>query len=395
MQKTLTNRQILLVVTGSIAAYKSPDIIRRLIDLGASVRVVLTKSGAKFITEQTLQTISQNPVHCNLWDKEAELAMGHIELAKWADCVLIAPISANTIASLVTGKTTDLLTNIMLATTAPIIIAPAMNVAMFNHQTTQHNLAILKKRNISIINGNGEQACGDYGLGRLAEIPDIIQAVIQQFHQTKLTGKRVIITAGGTIEAIDAVRFISNHSSGKMAFALAQVCVEQGAEVIFIYSSISTTLPKRCQTISTQSADEMYQAVMAEIDGCDIFISVAAVADYKAKYPSSQKLKRSLETLTLTLVPNKDILKTVCELKNKPFTIGFAAQSENLAQYGQQKYQDKGCDLLIANDISRSDIGFDSDENEVLIFHQNGMSKIAKQSKLKIAQNIIGFIADI
>ena len=395
MQKTLINRQILLVVTGSIAAYKAPDIIRRLADLGAKVRVILTSSGAKFITEHTLQTISQYPVHSNLWDKDAELAMGHIELAKWVDLILIAPATSHTIATLVSGQANDLFTNVVLAATVPMIIAPAMNINMFNHPTTQTNLKILKQRNVIIVSSQGEQACGDTGWGRLAEINVIVQAVEQQFYQGKLSGKRIIITAGSTIEAIDPVRFISNHSSGKMARALAQVCVEQGAEVIFIYGKIQTALPQRCQPISITTADEMLEIVMKHIKHCDIFISTAAVADYKVKTPSSQKIKRSESGLILNLIPNIDILKSVCKLNHKPLTIGFGAESENLLKNGQIKYQNKGCDLLIVNDISRDDIGFNSDENEVLIIHPNGIKNINKQSKLKIAQKIVSFITHI
>ncbi len=392
MQKSLTNKNILLAVTGSIAAYKSPDIIRRLQELGAKVRVILTQSGAEFITQQTLQTISKNKIYDNLWDKDAELAMGHIELARWADVVLIAPASANSIAKLAAGVADDLLGNVVLASKAKIFIAPTMNVNMFNHPSTQANLTLLLGRGVIVINDTGLQACGDEGAGRLADATSIAQTIANSFSSTALAGKKIIITAGATQEAIDPVRFISNHSSGKMALALANACIEQGAQVIFIYGALQISLPAKASNQPALSGDEMYQAVMKNINDCDIFIAVAAVADYTIKNPAKQKIKRTTQDLILTLTPNKDILKAVCQLPNKPFCIGFGAHTQDVINQAQQKYQNKGCDLLIANDVSRSDIGFNADDNEVIIFHPTGYEKISKNTKFAIAQSILSFV---
>jgi len=280
--KTLTNKNIVLGVSGSIAAYKSPDIVRRLQDLGAEVRVVLTAGGAEFVSERSLQAVSKNKVHDNLWDKEAELSMGHIELAKWADAVVIAPASANTIAKLCHGKADDLLTTLILATAAKVLIAPAMNQQMYGSLATQDNLKLLENRSMVIAKPEfGEQACGDIGEGRLAEPTSIALQIAGLFQNTKLAGKNVMITLGATIEAIDPVRFISNHSSGKMGMALASACAEAGATVTLIIGAISVAVESRAKGILVTSANEMLKAVNDNISEQDIFISCAAVADYR------------------------------------------------------------------------------------------------------------------
>ena len=293
MQRSLTNKNVLLGISGSIAAYKSPDIVRRLQDLGAEVRVVLTAGGAEFVSERSLQTVSKNKVHDNLWDKEAELSMGHIELAKWADAIVIAPASANTIAKLCHGKADDLLTTLILATTAKVLIAPAMNQQMHASMATQDNLTLLENRGLVIAEPEfGEQACGDIGEGRLAEPTSIALQTANLFQNTQLSGKNVMITLGATIEAIDPVRFISNHSSGKMGMALASACVEAGAAVTLIIGAISVAVESRATSVFVTSAQGMLDAVTNSIDEQDIFISCAAVADYRPANVAKNKIKK-------------------------------------------------------------------------------------------------------
>ncbi|MDC0620997.1 bifunctional phosphopantothenoylcysteine decarboxylase/phosphopantothenate--cysteine ligase CoaBC, partial [Candidatus Pseudothioglobus singularis] len=327
---TLTNKRVLLGVSGSIAAYKSPDIVRRLQDLGAEVRVIVTDGGKEFVSERSLQTISKNKVYSNLWDKEAELAMGHIELAKWSDIVIIAPASANTIAKLCHGRADDLLSTVILATDAKVMLAPSMNQQMFASKAMKDNLKILLKRGIIIIEpGFGEQACGDIGEGRLAEPLDIAKQAADLFTSSSLSGKKVLITLGGTIEAIDPVRYISNHSSGKMGMALAHECIQAGAKTTLIIGSITIDIEKRAEVIRIVSAEDMYKAVMQRIESQDLFISCAAVADFRPKHISGKKIKKNNNSVTIELIENKDILASVCQLNKKPICIGFAAETEN------------------------------------------------------------------
>ncbi|SMN15449.1 Phosphopantothenoylcysteine decarboxylase / Phosphopantothenoylcysteine synthetase [uncultured Candidatus Thioglobus sp.] len=387
---SLTNKRIILGVSGSISAYKSPDIVRRLQDLGAEVRIILTTGGAKFITELSLQAISKNKVHNNLWDKDAELSMGHIELAKWADLILIAPASANTIANIANGKACDLLTSVILASTAKLMIAPAMNQQMYQANALQTNLDIIISRQASIIQPeSGVQACGDTGLGRLPESSDIANQVANQFETTQLSGKNILITLGATIEPIDPVRYISNHSSGKMGMALVDRCIEMGAKVTCVYANISIPLNDKALNIQTLSADQMHESVMSHINQQQIFIAVAAVSDYKVKNPSNQKVKKSSDNLVLELTPNKDILADVCKLNKKPLCIGFAAETQNTLENAQIKLKNKASDVIILNDVSSDEIGFNSDENQVIFISQNQQQNIAKNSKIKIADNIL------
>ena len=393
--KSLTNKRIVLAVSGSIAAYKAPDIVRRLQDLGAEVRVILTKGGSKFITEMSLQAISKNKVHDNLWDKDAELSMGHIELAKWADAILIAPASANTIANIASGKANDLLTSVILASDCPIILAPAMNQKMYSSIALKDNLSVLHNRNMNVISPDyGDQACGDVGEGRLPEPVNIATKVSELFKNTRLTGKKVLITIGATIEEIDPVRFLSNRSSGKMGMALANTCIEYGADVTIVYGNISTQLNDRCNNISVTSAEQMYKAVMKNIDHQDVFISCAAVCDYKIKDVSKDKIKRGGSNMFLELVPNKDILFDVCKLNSKPVTIGFSAETQNLTKNAKNKLINKGCDAIILNDVSRADIGFNSDDNEVVFLTINQSIKIEKNSKQKVGNKIIEILCN-
>ena len=391
---TLTNKRVLLGVSGSIAAYKSPDIVRRLQDLGAEVRVVVTNGGREFVSERSLQTISKNKVHDNLWDKDAELSMGHIELAKWADIVIIAPASANTIAKLCHGKADDLLSTVILATSATVMVAPSMNQQMYASLAMKENLQLLKSRNVIIIEpGFGEQACGDVGEGRLAEPIDIAQQAAELFLSNSLSGKKVLITIGGTIEAIDPVRFISNHSSGKMGMSLAHACIQAGAKTTLVVGSISIDVERRAETIFVTSASEMYDAVMNNITSQDLFISCAAVADYRPSKVSLNKIKKTSNIKSIQLTENKDILASVCKLKDKPICIGFAAETENLIANAKQKLKNKKCDAIILNDISNSEIGLKSDENEVHFISENNSEKIDKNSKQIIAEIIINKIA--
>ena len=391
---TLTNKRVLLGVSGSIAAYKSPDIVRRLQDLGAEVRVVITSGGREFVSERSLQTISKNKVHDNLWDKDAELSMGHIELAKWADIVIIAPASANTIAKLCHGKADDLLSTVILATSATVMIAPSMNQQMYASLAMKENLQLLKSRNVIIIEpGFGEQACGDVGEGRLAEPIDIAQQAAELFLSNSLSGKKVLITIGGTIEAIDPVRFISNHSSGKMGMSLAHACIQAGAKTTLVVGSISIDVERRAETIFVTSASEMYDAVMNNITSQDLFISCAAVADYRPSKVSLNKIKKTSNIKSIQLTENKDILASVCKLKDKPICIGFAAETENLIANAKHKLKNKKCDAIILNDISNSEIGLKSDENEVHFISEKNSEKIDKNSKQIIAEIIINKIA--
>ncbi len=393
--KTLTNKNVILGVSGSIAAYKAPDIVRRLQDLGAEVRVVLTQSGSQFVTELSLQVTSKNKVHHNLWDKEAELSMGHIELAKWADAILIAPASANTIANLALGKANDLLSSVVLANDCPLLIAPAMNQQMYRADSVQENLNTLIRQQATIIQPeSGEQACGDIGKGRLAESVDIAQQVSMLFQSTKLSGKKVLITLGATIEAIDPVRFLSNHSSGKMGSALSDACIEAGAQVTLIHGNIGINLNPKATAISAMSAEQMYQAVMSNIAGQDIFIACAAVSDYCIKNVEKNKIKKLNENLILELTPTKDILKKVCQLTQKPICIGFAAETQNLTENAKNKLKNKGCDAIILNDVSKPDFGFKSDKNEVLFLTTKNSQKIEKNSKQKIARKIIDVLTE-
>ena len=387
---TLTNKRVLLGVSGSIAAYKSPDIVRRLQDLGAEVRVIVTDGGKEFVSERSLQTISKNKVYSNLWDKEAELAMGHIELAKWSDIVIIAPASANTIAKLCHGRADDLLSTVILATDAKVMLAPSMNQQMFASKAMKDNLKILLKRGIVLIEpGFGEQACGDIGEGRLAEPLDIAKQAADLFTSSSLSGKKVLITLGGTIEAIDPVRYISNHSSGKMGMALAHECIQAGAKTTLIIGSISIDIEKRAEVIRIVSAEDMYKAVMQRIESQDLFISCAAVADFRPKNISNNKIKKNNNSVTIELIKNKDILASVCQLNKKPICIGFAAETENFIDNARAKLASKQCEAIILNDVSQSEIGLNSDENEVHFITKENCEKIEKNSKHIIAEKVI------
>ncbi|WP_415889070.1 bifunctional phosphopantothenoylcysteine decarboxylase/phosphopantothenate--cysteine ligase CoaBC [Neptuniibacter sp. SY11_33] len=391
----LTNKQIILGITGGIAAYKSAELTRILKGAGAEVRVVMTASATEFITPLTLQALSGNPVHQHLLDAEAEAGMGHIELAKWADLILIAPASANFMARLASGQGDDLLTTICLATDAPICLAPAMNQAMWRDEGTQKNAATLKSRGIKLFGpGVGEQACGDTGPGRMLEPVEIAEITAAQFDRGSLTGKTVFITAGPTREPLDPVRYISNHSSGKMGYALAEAAMEAGAKVKLISGPVNLPAPARISRTSVESAEEMLNASLEDISLCDIFIAAAAVADYRPTAIAEHKIKKgSEEIMELHLVKNPDIVATVANSSPKPFTVGFAAETRDVINYAKSKLERKNLDLIIANDVSRSDIGFNSDENAVTVISATTTEILPQASKRQLASKLIEKIA--
>lgn len=391
----LTNRQIVLGITGGIAAYKSAELTRLLKGAGADVQVVMTPAAVEFITPLTLQALSGNPVHLHLLDPEAEAGMGHIELARWADMILIAPASADFMARLNGGHGNDLLSTICLATEAPVVLAPAMNQAMWRDPQTQANATSLQTKGMRLLGpGVGEQACGDTGPGRMLDPLDIARQAAALFDRGLLTGKRVVITAGPTREALDPVRYISNHSSGKMGYALAEAAIDAGAQVTLISGPVNLPAPQRCQRVMVESAEQMLAASLENIDQCDIFIASAAVADYRPSAVAEHKLKKGKEEIMeLHLIKNPDIVATVAALKNKPFTVGFAAETRDVVHYAQDKLTRKKLDLIIANDVSRSDIGFNSDDNAVTVVSHDQVQPLPLCSKRQLAAKLIDIIA--
>jgi len=386
----LTNKQILVGVTGGIAAYKAAELIRRLQDHGATVRVIMTKAAQAFITPLTLQALSGNPVHCDLLDSEAEAAMGHIELARWADLVLIAPASADFMARLATGQADDLLATVCLATNASIAIAPSMNQGMWRDQSTQQNLQTLISKQVLVFGpGDGSQACGDIGPGRMMEPEQLAVEASSVFKIGSLDGVKIVITAGPTREAIDPVRYISNHSSGKMGFALAQAAMDAGASVTLITGPVSLQTPERVTRIDINSAAEMHQAVIETLPVCDIFIGSAAVADYRPTSIADQKIKKSTETMTIELVRNPDIIADVSNHPQRPFTIGFAAETQDVESYARRKLEKKKLDLIIANDVSNTAIGFNSDNNAVSVIWNDGKVSLPMTSKQQLGRHLI------
>lgn len=391
----LMNRRILLGVSGGIAAYKSAELIRRLQDLGADVRVVMTRAAQEFITPLTLQALSGNPVHLDLLDPAAEAAMGHIELARWADLIVIAPASADLISRLTHGKGDDLLTTVCLARRSDLAIAPAMNEAMWHHQSTQDNLAALQQQGVHQIGpAAGGQACGDVGMGRMSEPATLAEEIGQLFETGSLAGKTVVITAGPTREAIDPVRYISNHSSGKMGYAIAQSAIDAGAKVVLISGPTALACPDRVTRVDVTSAQEMHQATMTNIEACDIFIASAAVADFRPIAVAEQKMKKSgQDTMTIEMVKNPDIVADVAQRENKPFVVGFAAETNDVLNYARDKMQRKNLDMIIANDVSDSTIGFNTDHNAVTILTSKQENVLPEASKPQLAKTIVQTIA--
>jgi phosphopantothenoylcysteine decarboxylase/phosphopantothenate--cysteine ligase len=395
-QLLLENKQIILGVTGGIAAYKSADLVRRLREQGAVVRVVMTDNSKEFITPLTMQAVSGHPVHDNLFDLQAEAAMGHIELARWADAVLIAPATANCMARLARGEANDLLTTLCLATRAPVALAPAMNQAMWKHTQTQDNLQVLQAKGIYIFGpGVGGQACGDIGLGRMLEPAELVELTATIFVSGILKNKRVLITAGPTRESIDSVRFITNPSSGKMGYALAQAAAEAGAKVTVVSGPVALSKPAGVHCINVTTAEEMLTAVMQEVTKCDIFIGAAAVADFRCKNPGLGKIPKEVFSLELMLEYTPDIIAQVASLVPRPFVVGFAAQTDQLLEKAQTKLVNKRLDMIIANQINEAGIGFDSDENAVTVMWDKEKLAFAKMSKWKLAKELINLIAKV
>lgn len=407
----LQDKNIVLGITGGIAAYKTPELVRRLKDHGANVRVVMTQGAKAFITPMTLQVVSTNAVSDSLLDSSAELAMGHIELAKWADLILIAPTTADTIARIACGMANDLLTTLCLATAAPIAIAPAMNQQMWHAAATQQNITTLISRDIAIWGpGVGEQACGDLGLGRMLEVNELVELTRSFFSDAantlsdsaaiNLQGQHWVITAGPTREAIDPVRYISNHSSGKMGYALAQSALKAGAKVTLISGPVNILPPKNCHTIQINSALEMHQQALAQAKNATVFIACAAVADYRIADIAEQKIKKSADTLQLQLIKNPDIVADVAKMKNKPFTVGFAAETHNMEAYALGKLNKKNLNMIAANNVATAGQGFNSENNALTVFSATLTSEkiqsveIPLASKQAVANQLTVIIAE-
>ncbi|MFT5717558.1 MAG: phosphopantothenoylcysteine decarboxylase/phosphopantothenate--cysteine ligase [Oleiphilaceae bacterium] len=410
MALSLKGTKILLGITGGIAAYKAAELCRELKKNGADVRVVMTKGAIEFITPLTMQALSGNPVHFELLDPAAEAGMGHIELAKWPDLIVIAPATANFIAGYSQGLAGDLLSTLLLASVSKVALIPAMNQAMWLNPLTKKNvselLSVLNEQLVIWGPQEGEQACGDVGPGRMLEAKEICAKVQGYFGQQntplkvkalqtgKLFGKRVIITAGPTREAIDPVRYISNHSSGKMGYALAQACLDQGADVLLVSGPCQLDCPTSVARINVISALDMHKTVMTQLTvGCDIFIAAAAVADYRPEHLADKKIKKSgQDDMNITLCQNPDIVASVALTADKPFTIGFAAETNDLLKYAKGKLQNKSLDMIIANDVSNPDIGFNSEQNEVYVITEDEEIKLDQQSKSDLSEKIVNLI---
>jgi phosphopantothenoylcysteine decarboxylase/phosphopantothenate--cysteine ligase len=394
----LSNRNIIIGVSGGIAAYKAAELVRLMRREGATVRVIMSRGALAFITPLSMQALSGNPVHTELLDEDAEMGMGHIELARWADLVILAPATADIIARLAQGRADDLLTTVVLATPAPILVAPAMNQNMWLNPATSTNIDSLKARGIQVVGPEaGEQACGDTGPGRLLEPTDILSAIQLCLPSSILSGRRVVITAGPTREAIDPVRYLSNHSSGKMGFALARAAAEAGAETILIAGPVDLDTPDRVTRINVESATDMLEASIQEVSsGADLFIAAAAVADYRPAEMASTKMKKTGNDLSLQLIQNPDILKTIATASYRPaLVVGFAAETENVVAYANEKLASKNLDAIVANDVSRPDIGFNSDCNGISLWSSAGCEMTLEGTKLNIAVALLERFSDM
>jgi len=399
---SLITKNVLLGIGGGIAAYKSADLVRRLKERGFDVRVVMSQSAMEFITPLTLQALSGHPVSSSLLDPAAEAAMGHIELARWADLVIIAPSTANLIARINAGMADELITTTCLATEAPIALCPAMNQQMYRNLATQANLASLQSRGYTLWGpASGSQACGEVGPGRMLE-PLEIAELASRFFATKdvyaeqesqpLAGQSVLITAGPTREAIDPVRYISNHSSGKMGFALAKAAADMGADVTLVAGPVNLATPEGVTRINVESAQNMLDAVMENVDNKDIFIGCAAVADYRVSDIATSKIKKSAEEMQLALVRNPDILATVASLANRPFMVGFAAETHDVEAYARDKLKRKNLNMIAANDVSVAGLGFNADANALRVFWPQGSQDLPATDKLTLARQLLSLI---
>lgn len=392
--KSLSHKRILLGVSGGIAAYKSADLVRRLRDRGATVQVVMTRGAAEFVTALTFQALSGRPVHSRMLDHDSEAGMGHIALARWCDLIVIAPATANVIARLAYGLADDLLTTLCLAADVPLMLAPAMNQQMWRNQATQENIQVLTRRGISVLGpAQGEQACGETGPGRLLEPADIVQAIENQFRTGMLSGTRILVTAGPTREPIDPVRYISNQSSGRMGFAVAQAAMEAGADVTLVSGPVSLEPPDRVQYFPVETAEQMQSQVLKELGRMDIFISAAAVADYRSARVAGHKIKKGDNRISLELEKNPDILAMVSGSPKRPFTVGFAAETEAVYDNALVKLKNKGLDMIAANQVGNG-LGFNSEDNALEVLWHGGSISLDRMSKDKLARKLINLVAE-
>ena len=392
--QSLRGRRVLLGITAGIAAYKAAELARLLIGEGAEVQAVMTCSAGRFIGPMTLQAITGRNVRDALFDPVHEAAMGHIELARWAEVILVAPATADFLAQIAAGMARDLLSTLCLASTAPLLVAPAMNQAMWRHAATRANVALLVSRGVTMLGPDeGEQACGDTGPGRMLEPSAIVSALRGAPSRGRLPGLRVVLTAGPTREALDPVRFLGNRSSGKMGFALASALAAQGAEVVLISGPVALATPPGVERIDVASALEMRDAVFTSLPGAAIFVACAAVADFRPAVVAEQKIKKTTETLTLELIRNPDILSEVSALSDRPFCIGFAAETHDLETFAEAKLRTKGLDMIAANRVSASQ-GFETDDNALLVIWNGGREALAQQSKPQLAARLVKLIAD-
>ena len=387
----LKGRKLVLGVTGGVAAYKAAELVRLLGKAGADVHVVLTEGGARFVTAVTFQALSGNPVWTDLWDPRMGNNMAHIDLTRDADAILIAPATADVMAKLVHGLADDLLTTLCLARDCPLLVAPAMNRQMWEHPATRRNAAQLAADGVTLFGpAAGEQACGEVGLGRMLEPEELCEAVIGFFQPKLLAGRRVVMTAGPTFEPIDPVRGITNSSSGKMAYGLARACVQAGAEVVLVSGPVALPVPMGAHRVSVRSALEMREAVLAAVPGSDVFIGVAAVADYRLAAAAEHKIKKSGAELAITLTPNPDILAEVAALPNPPFCVGFAAESRNLDEYAEGKRKAKKLPMVVGNLVQD---GLGGDDNQVVLFDEAGRHPLPKAPKPEVARSIVAHLA--
>ncbi|SUZ72949.1 uncharacterized protein METZ01_LOCUS25803 [marine metagenome] len=397
----MQGKRIVLGIGGGIAAYKTPALVRQLVAAGMDVIPVMTGSANHFVTATVLTTLSGHRVRDDLWDLEAERSMGHIELARWADTLLIAPATANVLARLANGLSNDLLTTLYLATTAPTVVAPAMNLEMWNHSATKRNIGVLKTDGVSIIGPDrGEQACGETGPGRMLEIKDIVSYLLGTTDpiDTPMTGLRVLVTAGPTRESIDPVRYITNSSSGKQGYAIAEAARDAGAIVTLVSGPVALPPPKGVQQINIISAAEMKSAVLDIANDIDIMFGVAAVADYRPSHSEPHKIRKMQQngsSMSIELVENDDILASVAALSDPPYLVGFAAETQSLIKNAVQKRERKCLDAIVVNDVSDHSIGFDSDENEVTLLHAHGETTFDKSPKAEIASKLVAAISEL
>lgn len=395
-QMALAGTRVLLGVSGGIAAYKAAELVRRLRDAGAEVRVVLSENAARFVTALTFQALSGNAVRTSLWDESAEAAMGHIELARWADEVVIAPATADLIARLAHGRADDLLTTLCLATAAPLSLAPAMNQQMWAHAATQANLALLRERGVRVLGpGSGSQACGDVGAGRLLEAGDIVAELVAGRAPRELAGQAFLVTAGPTFEDIDPVRFIGNRSSGRMGFAVAEAAARAGARVTLVAGPVALATPPGVTRIDVRSAREMHAAVLERVADHDVFVAAAAVGDFRPQRIAAQKLKKTGNaTLELSLMQNPDILADVAALPRRPFVVGFAAETEQVEAHARAKLERKRLDLVAANEVG-AELGFERPDNALLLLWPGGREQLARADKHALARQLIARIASL